>query len=1595
MPNPIGFYDSPGERRRRERFERTRSAALEIAEPIILGGLQRAAESVTPVPEPLQAQPFGRPGPPGRERFRSVLGPVAEAPQDRRLTIGPRDGLTLPRPPAFDFPSGEERPLFPAPRPRDLEVLGPITPGTTFPEDVSLDIQELARREVEFGRPLTEPLGRALGEIGTRAAIRAIAPPLTGTEIERRALDVGREVGEVVAPEVLVPSNLIPIPVIDPAIARLLNLAPEGIRAGTRVVPEVLQGLRSRVATLIDNPTVDRKARELVDELGRLLPSERGALGPPQGPGQRPSLVGRRLSDQIGTEVVYHETSADTARLFLQEGTIPRTSFTGRSGLFVSDAPELALGQQGRGATVRLRADRVSGTQRRPPGQPEFMAKELGTNFETTDALSDALIDVTFQPGTLAADRVTARLIRNLEEGRQFAGSRFNVTRNPDGTVVVSRRLEAVGPETPHQITSPDVEDALPARGEVPPEQRPTQLGGASEQFLGPLRPVGQTMSEVVTSDNPVVRALVGKTGINPSILQNTPAGRAMVAYWRQRIAGNELAELATSAALDVHRQRLTGRAVNFRIAQVGKNKGIVQNLAAPEGVSRRWQDVFSHPDRYPNMTTSQRAEIDDFLRVVQEMEFNRVQAGLRPLAKAAQGEVTEAGFYVPRQVEGIRGVELRRPSSPALQRHYEEAADGFARGIDYSADYRATAELHVRVGNKEIADKQFSDLLEELNAEAMQRGERIFVTPKELVPEPVLRDISEATLRRIQAERAVRAERGALIRGRQAIGERIGSAKRRLAQAKERLATVSERGRGRGRQRPLSLGKRITEARQNVRRLEQEFAEARSAFREQPNIREPGRLAPVSEAVRTELDAAMLNFNRAKSRYSKALESARRAETAPGNLFGDPQETIGIAQWRNRFFRREDAERLREGIERFFEPNRQSPFITGTLAVGNYVRFLASVGDFAEPFIQGQLVFGADPAVWARSALRHYQAFFDPTVQSRLMRDFLPEFQEMAAHGTPIGDPEFFAALREGGGLPLGKALELLPKGAEARDLLRQGGKQTFGRFQASYNTGLGSSRAMLTRVVKDIIPDAAERQAFIRNATGGLDSRALGVGPGQRSIEGFLGAFSPRFLRSTVAMVGDLRRGLTDPRGRAAWTSLATLSSAVTGLYVLSGLGLGKSWEEIKTGLNPLEGKKFLSHEVNGDWLGIGGQIRAIVQALAHTGANWDNPGAFFDLDQFENPLIRVYMSRGAPGLNILGGAVEGLTGANVLAFDRIETPVDFLKHVGTSALPFVVQGIMEGEQAITSAFAIAGGRTSPERPSEELARRFEEREGRPYNRETDRAIVEAKHPDLAPLLFQSEGAATVEEALAGPLADIAVVVDQFRQGNNPRSGPQLVQMRSDFKKIAFGATQAAFVDVDFGDPETEAGRIRQQFQEMDAFTDFFDEETSAPDWGAFFREQDRLISEVDKLSPGFEEAYRSRLRWPEELQDVEAQIVRAERLRDELFDKGRYAGLSVGDHDTVRRFLRAVDEQRKIWRDNGHEVELEQSIRIKAQDWEVPQAALDWALCTRSSQSTCALQNRNPEYDQFIIENRAELELFYPGLITNRIRDQMAAQ
>ena len=103
--------------------------------------------------------------------------------------------------------------------------------------------------------------------------------------------------------------------------------------------------------------------------------------------------------------------------------------------------------------------------------------------------------------------------------------------------------------------------------------RRTVPQGVAPPTYVAPARHITDYADEVVTSDSPLVRAIVGRSGINPAVLENTPVGRIAVGYKVHQIADENLAEIAVSAAYDPWSVRFAG------IAPVGR--GRVGHLSA------------------------------------------------------------------------------------------------------------------------------------------------------------------------------------------------------------------------------------------------------------------------------------------------------------------------------------------------------------------------------------------------------------------------------------------------------------------------------------------------------------------------------------------------------------------------------------------------------------------------------------------------------------------------------------------------------------------------------------------------------------------------------------------------------------------------------------------------------------------------------------------------------------------------------------------------------------------------------------------------------------------------------------------------------
>ena len=898
----------------------------------------------------------------------------------------------------------------------------------------------------------------------------------------------------------------------------------------------------------------------------------------------------------------------------------------------------------------------------------------------------------------------------------------------------------------------------------------------ASNQYLATLPGMAEQVADVVTSNSNIIKTIIARIGINPSIARNTPIGRIATAFHRQEIAAEESINTALSALIDSRMQRWTGRMGRGIDPRKQENQLLPidrQGLWGDTGVP--WQEVFGKPGKYgygdpqnlPDGIMRDRAMLIEDYNYVINVEARRIMddVGLDfnyHSAKRFNPDGSINHYYVPRQVMTIREIELTRHSNPDLQRHYEDITEGFESGIRYDTDPRRTAELYLRWVYRKSMRKQLDDALEPYS-----------MTPEQLISAEIRDGYKTAMKSRRAAEIMRRRIRGAIVRAEahtRTRGVRRGDLVKSLEETEgdmeridkllaqldvlpyeretiPKMHTRTEKGvkiytgrvkRGRtgdvlregitpepARRQQVRVLAQAGLAKTNYKRLlSRKGGKQRLLATSERRLQE---MQDRLEILRYHLSAAdeLLQMRRtehisARNVYrSKLREFNKSKETTA--LWGPNQTETRIEKhdWFNRFMSPEDVKVLNESFRKQDIDTFSYKAYHALEILGNAVRYLSAVGDFAMPFIQGLPVLATDPEAWGRMTARHYQAFFDPSVQARLVKTHIEDYKWLAQHGIPIGDPEFFAALNKGGGISLDKAYKKLGR-EDVQRFTHTVHRQTFGRFQASYNTGLGYSRVLLYRGLKSGWKGTdSELAQYIRNLTGGLDSRALGVGPAQRAVEGMFLAFSPRLLRSTVALVGDALLRPDTVVGRAAFRSLAQLSMGAVGTFYLTGKALGKTDEEIRAGLNPLNGKRFLAHQINGDWIGMGGQVRAIAQLLTGIGAgiyggtarltglpfpgaeeDWADPSKLITRDPYDNPLISMYLSRGAVGLNLVGGVMEATPGMpDILPYEEIDGPLELVSHVGKSGTPFAIQSWMERQQPLSIGLGMVGMRTSPE--------------------------------------------------------------------------------------------------------------------------------------------------------------------------------------------------------------------------------------------------------------------------------------------------------
>lgn len=240
-----------------------------------------------------------------------------------------------------------------------------------------------------------------------------------------------------------------------------------------------------------------------------------------------------------------------------------------------------------------------------------------------------------------------------------------------------------------------------------------------------------------------------------------------------------------------------------------------------------------------------------------------------------------------------------------------------------------------------------------------------------------------------------------------------------------------------------------------------------------------------------------------------------------------------------------------------------------------------------------------------------------------------------------------------------------------------------------------------------------------FIDHATGIISSRAMGVGPTQRAWEGTVFFFAPRYLRASLAVIGDMLSS-----GVQRDEALKTLGSMMfVGIAWYTALSRAVGQEPV---LDPSD-TQFMTWQVGDQRIGIGSTWVSLARLAARLAIDprtgQYDPTRIAQLDM-DNPLLQFWRGRQAPATSTVWDLMRG---ESFSGYPTTDSLWDFTKYIGTKFLPFSIQGIAEmtgqgqfaPERVGTEIGAgVFGIRSFPQRYSERRDRLSNERYGQSFD-------------------------------------------------------------------------------------------------------------------------------------------------------------------------------------------------------------------------------------------------------------------------------------
>jgi len=375
-------------------------------------------------------------------------------------------------------------------------------------------------------------------------------------------------------------------------------------------------------------------------------------------------------------------------------------------------------------------------------------------------------------------------------------------------------------------------------------------------------------------------------------------------------------------------------------------------------------------------------------------------------------------------------------------------------------------------------------------------------------------------------------------------------------------------------------------------------------------------------------------------------------------------------------------------------------------------LRTIMTVVDFSGAMIQGLPGLMRDPRAFLTALGKSFEAWANPESFSKYAAEQVNQYTWSKIPVTLVtgGESEFGLIQRSLFDQPGPIAQKVEPQ---------------LSRFQRSF-TVFGD--ILRTEWAKGLLPtveksgDTALREAanFIDHATGVISSRGMGIRPTQRAWEGTVFFFAPRYLRSSLAVVGDMLSG-----GVQRDEALKTLGSM---------LFVGTAWYNAlsrATGQEPINDpsdSRFMTLQVGDQRIGIGSTWVSLARLAARIAIDPKtgqyDPGRILDLDA-DNPIFEFWRGRLPPATSAVWDVIQGESFSGYPVTDSVW---DALKYAGTKFLPFSVQGIIEtglqgapvaaGQLGTEFGAGFVGLRSFPARYEEQLDRTATQQFGAPFD-------------------------------------------------------------------------------------------------------------------------------------------------------------------------------------------------------------------------------------------------------------------------------------